>query len=136
LVALFSTYYNFARVDKTLRMSPGMAAGVSKRLWEMSDIVALVEAADASKPTTRGPHKKRPTVASLVYVKEVIMVDNVMYRFNGQSCYEVDAWKIKRIRVVFGMIDENRMSMAWYLFSSSGVAKSKGELSNRDNMPP
>ncbi len=35
-----------------------MAAGVSSRPWEISDIVALVEAAEA-KPMKRGPYKKR-----------------------------------------------------------------------------
>ena len=57
-VALFTTYYNFVRVHKTLRMSPAMAAGVADRLWEIGDIVALVEAAEA-KPTKRGPYRKR-----------------------------------------------------------------------------
>jgi hypothetical protein len=32
----------------------------------------------------------------------------------------------KKIRVVFGMVDENKTSMAWYLFSSDGVARAKG----------
>lgn len=57
-VALHFAYYNFVRVHKTLRMSPAMAAGVSDRLWEMSDLVAVVEAAEA-KPGKRGPYKKR-----------------------------------------------------------------------------
>lgn len=35
-----------------------MAAGVSNRLWEVSDIVALLEAAEP-KPGKRGPYKKR-----------------------------------------------------------------------------
>ncbi len=56
-VALFATYYNFVRIHKTLRMSPAMAAGVTDRLWEIGDIVALVEAADA-KPGKRGAYKK------------------------------------------------------------------------------
>jgi IS1 family transposase len=56
-VALFTTYYNFVRIHKTLRMSPAMAAGVTDRLWEIGDIVALVEAADA-RPGKRGPYKK------------------------------------------------------------------------------
>ena len=34
-VALFAMYYNFVRVHKTLRMTPAMAANVTKRLWEM-----------------------------------------------------------------------------------------------------
>ena len=61
---------------------------------------------------------------------------SVLCRFNGQAVYEVDTGRVKKIRVVFGMIDETRTSMAWYLFSSDGVAKSKRELANPDNMPP
>lgn len=38
-------------------MTPAMAAGVTDRLWEISDIVALVEANDP-KPGRRGPYKK------------------------------------------------------------------------------
>jgi hypothetical protein len=33
-----------------------MAAGVTDRLWEVADIVALVEAKEAAK--ARGPYKK------------------------------------------------------------------------------
>jgi hypothetical protein len=61
---------------------------------------------------------------------------SVLFRFNGQAAYEVDTGRLKKIRVVFGMIDEKRTSMAWYLFSSDGVAKSKRELANPDKMPP
>jgi hypothetical protein len=61
---------------------------------------------------------------------------SVLFRFNGQAGYEVDTGRLKKIRVVFGMIDEKRTSMAWYLFSSDGVAKSKRELANPDPMPP
>ena len=61
---------------------------------------------------------------------------SVLFRFNGQACYEVDTGRLKKIRVVFGMIDEKRTSMAWYLFSSDGDAKSKRELANPDPMPP
>jgi IS1 family transposase len=47
-VALFMMYYNFARVHKTLRCSPAMAAGVDSRLWEIKDIVAMIEACENS----------------------------------------------------------------------------------------
>lgn len=57
-VALHMMYYNFVRVHSTLRMSPAMAAGVSNRLWEIGDIVKLVEDAEAA-PKKRGPYKKR-----------------------------------------------------------------------------
>jgi IS1 family transposase len=43
-VALFAIYYNFVRIHKTLRTTPAMAAGVTKRLWEMADIVDVLEA--------------------------------------------------------------------------------------------
>jgi hypothetical protein len=47
-VALYFMYYNFARVHKTLRCSPAMAAGVDNRLWEIKDIVAMIEAHENS----------------------------------------------------------------------------------------
>jgi len=36
-------YYNFVRIHQTLKMSPAMAAGVTKRLWEIGDIVDMLE---------------------------------------------------------------------------------------------
>jgi len=47
-VALYFMYYNFARVHKTLRCSPAMAAGVDNRLWEIKDIVSMIEAHENS----------------------------------------------------------------------------------------
>jgi len=58
-VALHMMYYNFVRVHSKLRISPAMAAGVSERLWEIDDIVALVEAEEAKQDRTRGPYKKK-----------------------------------------------------------------------------
>jgi IS1 family transposase len=57
-VALHMMYYNFVRVHSKIRMSPAMAAGVSDRLWEIGDIVSLVEAAEVH-PLKRGLYKKR-----------------------------------------------------------------------------
>jgi IS1 family transposase len=62
-MALFTTYYNFVRIHKTLRVTPAMAAGVTDRLWEVSDIVALIESAEAPV-TKRGKYKKRETLAT------------------------------------------------------------------------
>ncbi len=58
-VALHMMYYNFVRVHSKLRMSPAMAAGVYQKLWEIGDIVALVEAEEAKFDRKRGPYKKR-----------------------------------------------------------------------------
>ena len=63
-VALHMMYYNFVRIHSKLRMSPAMAAGVSDRLWEIGDIVALVEAQEATKDRTRGSYKKSDAAIS------------------------------------------------------------------------
>ena len=58
-VALHFMFYNFCRQHKSLDgISPSMAAGVTDRLWDIEDIVQLVDEA-APKPGPRGPYKKR-----------------------------------------------------------------------------
>jgi hypothetical protein len=47
-VASFAMYYNFVRIHKTLRTTPAMAANVTERLWEMADIVEVLEAWEAA----------------------------------------------------------------------------------------
>jgi hypothetical protein len=39
MVALYTVWYNFARINSAVRMSPAMAAGVSEQLWTIGDIV-------------------------------------------------------------------------------------------------
>ena len=58
MVALYTTWYNFARQHKTLRCSPAMAAGLSTTLWSMADVVALIDAAVAPAKG-RGSYKPR-----------------------------------------------------------------------------
>jgi ABC-type uncharacterized transport system substrate-binding protein len=36
-------HYNFVRIHQTLKISPAMAAGVTDKLWEMSDMVKVLE---------------------------------------------------------------------------------------------
>jgi IS1 family transposase len=55
-IALHYMYYNFVRIHRSLRCTPAMAAGVTSRLWEISDIVALLPEPVAKE---RGPYKKR-----------------------------------------------------------------------------
>jgi hypothetical protein len=40
MVALYTTWYNF---NSAVRMSPAMAAGLSQTLWDIGDIVKLIE---------------------------------------------------------------------------------------------
>jgi len=57
MVALYTVWYNFVRTNKAVRMPPALAAGVANRVYEMADIVALIDAA-APQPGPRGPYKK------------------------------------------------------------------------------
>ena len=40
-LALYFMHYNFARIHKTLRVTPAMEAGVSDRVWSLEEIVRL-----------------------------------------------------------------------------------------------
>ena len=48
-VALHCMFYNFVRIHQTLKMTPAMAAGVTKRLWEMTDVVDMIDAWEAKR---------------------------------------------------------------------------------------
>jgi hypothetical protein len=45
-IALNYLAYNFVRIHRTLRMTPAMAAGLTTKLWDVSDIVAMLEASE------------------------------------------------------------------------------------------
>ncbi len=36
-------HYNFVRIHTTLRCTPAMATGVTTKLWELSDLVMVLE---------------------------------------------------------------------------------------------
>jgi IS1 family transposase len=68
-VALHSMYHNFVRLHQTLKVSPAMAAGVTDRLWEMTDVVDMLDAFEAKQ-------KRVPKVT-----------------------FEIDEWKINACRI-------------------------------------
>jgi hypothetical protein len=41
MVAIHAVHYNFARIHKTLRITPAMAAGLSDHVWSLEEIVLL-----------------------------------------------------------------------------------------------
>jgi hypothetical protein len=47
-MALHFLYYNFVRIHKTLKVTPAIAAGVTDRLWEVTDMVSVLEAWETS----------------------------------------------------------------------------------------
>ncbi len=42
-VAIYFMHYNFVRLHQTLRCTPAMAAGVTGKLWELADMVKVLE---------------------------------------------------------------------------------------------
>ena len=52
MVCLYTVFHNFVRIHKTLRCTPAMPAGLSKTLWGMDDLVAMI---DAQAPAPNRP---------------------------------------------------------------------------------
>jgi IS1 family transposase len=48
-VAIHTMHYNFVRIHQTLRCTPAMAAGVSQTLWELADMVKVLEVWEAGQ---------------------------------------------------------------------------------------
>ncbi len=42
-VALHFMHYNFCRVHQTLRVTPAMAAKISDHVWEIEELVAVID---------------------------------------------------------------------------------------------
>src|SRR5205085_12418051 len=43
MVALYTVWYNWMKIHKTLRVTPAMQAGLADRVFDMADLVALIE---------------------------------------------------------------------------------------------
>src|SRR3989454_10374131 len=50
MVALYTVWYNFIKMHKTLRMTPAMAAEVTNHLWTMENVVAIADEWEAGQP--------------------------------------------------------------------------------------
>ena len=48
-VAVHTMHCNFVRIHQTLRVTPAMAAGVTPKLWELADMVGVLEGWEASR---------------------------------------------------------------------------------------
>jgi hypothetical protein len=46
-LALYFIHYNFARVHRTLRVTPAMQAGLSDHVWSLEEIVGLLDTRSA-----------------------------------------------------------------------------------------
>ena len=93
-VALHSMYYNFVRLHQTLKISPAMAAGVTDRLWEMVDVVDVLDAFEAKR-------KREPKIVFDVqpwrigegFYVTVAMPGNEPKRITETFATEAEAWR-------------------------------------------
>lgn len=67
-VALHFMHYNFCRVHKILRVTPAMEAGLSDHVWELAELVGLLEAKERAVIGTpvnrRGPYRKAAKISN------------------------------------------------------------------------
>ena len=52
MVALYTVFYNWTKIHKTLRVTPAMAAGLTDRVWDMADVIAMIEQSEMLVPAT------------------------------------------------------------------------------------
>jgi IS1 family transposase len=83
-VALHSMYYNFVRLHQTLRVSPAMAAGVTDRLWEMVDVIDVLDAFEAKRKRAAKPifEVERWAIGGGYYVRATL-TDGTVDRIEG-----------------------------------------------------
>jgi IS1 family transposase len=48
-LSIYFMHYNFVRIHQTLRCTPAMEAGVTDHLWDLNDVVAIVNEWEASQ---------------------------------------------------------------------------------------
>ena len=53
MVALYTVFYNFTKIHKTLRVTPAMQAGLTDHVWSMEEIVRLLEEVEAPVPAAQ-----------------------------------------------------------------------------------
>jgi IS1 family transposase len=53
MVALYTVFYNWTKIHKTLRVTPAMEAGLTDRLWSMADVVGMIEEAEMLVPAAQ-----------------------------------------------------------------------------------
>jgi IS1 family transposase len=62
-VSLHFMHYNFCRVHQTLGTTPAVAAGLTDHVWPLSELVGLLEQAEAV-PSKRGSYKPRAKIST------------------------------------------------------------------------
>lgn len=93
-VALHQMFYNFVRVHQSLRVTPAMAAGVTDRLWEIGDLVKVIEAWEVEQATAGTTYEiGQNRIGGGFYVKIMPRYGEPMEPVYGfKSRVEAEAW--------------------------------------------
>jgi IS1 family transposase len=66
-VAIHFMHYNYCRVHQSIRVTPAMEIGLADHVWELSELVGLLEAKEKAVIGTpanqRGPYQKRAKIS-------------------------------------------------------------------------
>ena len=64
MVALYTVWYNWVRILKSLRVTPAIAAGLTDKLMGFEDVVALMDAAAPQPDRPKVYRKKRAQISN------------------------------------------------------------------------
>ena len=73
-VAIHTMHYNFVRIHQTLRCTPAMAAEVTAELWELTDMVKVLEYWE----NNQGQKSNRPTTQNRRIVKRAVLAGEAL----------------------------------------------------------
>jgi hypothetical protein len=78
-------YYNFVRLHQTLKVSPAMAAGVTDRLWEMVDVIDVLDAFAAKHKRAAKPvfEVAQWAIGGGYYYVRATLTDGTVERIEG-----------------------------------------------------
>ena len=71
-IALHSMFYNFVRIHQTLKVTPAMAAGVTDKLWEISDVVQVLEDFEAQRKAEPSFEIERERIGKEYFVRATL----------------------------------------------------------------
>ena len=63
MVALYTVWYNWVRIHKTLKVTPAMAAGLTDKLMSFDDICGLMDAVAPKSGRPKTYRKSRSQAA-------------------------------------------------------------------------
>lgn len=86
-IALHSMFYNFVRVHQTLKITPAMAAGVTDHLWEISDVVQVLEDFEAQRKTEPAFEIERERIGQGYFIRATLAngATDTIYGFAAEA---------------------------------------------------